>query len=129
MVRARKSKGDLLLTMLESTPFPPGAHPPSSNVECSAASGSTGVVVKSEPVEKMDLFASEWPPLSTPEEANLLIGDQGAASGSAASPPVTIKREPAEQTAVTKRVRFAPVALLDEGDVEYVCGIHGCPLR
>ena len=59
----------------------------------------------------MDIFASN----SNPE-------------GAVTSPPssISIKREPDEQTAVTKRVRFVPVAPLDEGDVTHLCGINGC---
>jgi hypothetical protein len=67
------------------------------------------------PAEEMDIFASS----SNPEEPN----------GAVTSPPISIsiKREPPDgQTAVTKRVKFAPVAPLDEGDVEHLCGINGC---
>jgi hypothetical protein len=71
--------------------------------------------------EEMDLFASN----SHLEEAN------GAATTT--SPPISIKREPdedLEQTAVTKRVRFAlPVAPVDEEDVVQLCGINGCRPR
>ena len=73
----------------------------------------------------MDVFASDSNPA---ELAGVAIGDQGAANGAVASPPVSVsvKREPDEQTAVTKRVRFVPVAPLDEGDVQQLCGISGC---
>ena len=83
------------------------------------------VAVTSEPVEEMDVFASDSNPA---ELAGVAIGDQGAANGAVASPPVSVsvKREPDEQTAVTKRVRFVPVAPLDEGDVQQLCGISGC---
>ena len=66
---------------------------------------------RSEPAKEMDIFASN----SNPE-------------GAVTSPPssISIKREPDEQTAVTKRVRFVPVAPLDEGDVTHLCGINGC---
>ena len=91
--------------------------------EWSAASAE--VAVTSEPSEEMDVFASDSNPA---ELAGVAIGDQGAANGAVASPPVSVsvKREPDEQTAVTKRVRFVPVAPLDEGDVQQLCGISGC---
>jgi hypothetical protein len=67
------------------------------------------------PAEEMDIFASS----SNPEEPN------GAVTSTPIS--ISIKREPPDgQTAVTKRVKFAPVAPLDEGDVEHLCGINGC---
>ena len=64
---------------------------------------------RSEPAKEMDIFSN-----SNPE-------------GAVTSPPISIsiKRED-EQTAVTKRVRFVPVAPLDEGDVQQLCGISGC---
>ena len=64
---------------------------------------------RSEPAKEMDIFSN-----SNPE-------------GAVTSPPISIsiKRED-EQTAVTKRVRFVPVAPLDEGDVTHLCGINGC---
>ena len=75
-------------------------------------------------IEEMDLFATN----SHLEEAN----------GAATTPfGISIKREPdadLEQTAVTKRVRFAlPVAPVDEEDVDedvvHLCGINGCRPR
>ena len=78
-------------------------------------------VPRSASIEEMDLFASN----SHLEEAN----------GAATTPfGISIKREPdadLEQTAVTKRVRFAlPVAPVDEEDVDedvvQLCGINGC---
>ena len=89
---------------------------------------STGVVIKSEPAEELDLFASDWPPMSN-NPASLPIGGQGAASGQTAFVSLNTKRAADGQTGVTKRVRFAPVTQYDEGDVEHVCGIHGCPRR
>ena len=77
-------------------------------------------VPRSASIEEMDLFASN----SHLEEAN----------GAATTPfGISIKREPdadLEQTAVTKRVRFAlPVAPVDEEDVDedvvQLCGING----
>ena len=86
---------------------------------------STGVI-KSEPAEELDLFASDWPPMSNNlEAASLPIGGQGAASGQTAFVSLNTKRAADGQTGVTKRVRFAPVTKYDEGDVEHVCGIHG----
>ena len=77
-------------------------------------------VPRSASIEEMDLFASN----SHLEEAN----------GAATTPfGISIKREPdadLEQTAVTKRVRFAlPVAPDDEEDVVQLCGINGCRPR
>ena len=77
-------------------------------------------VPRSTSIEEMDLFASN----SHLEEAN----------GAATTPfGISIKREPdadLEQTAVTKRVRFAlPVAPVDEEDVDedvvQLCGFNG----
>ena len=71
--------------------------------------------------EEMDLFACN----SHLEEAKW--------AATSTSPPISIKREPdedLEQTAVTKRVRFAlPVAPVDEEDVVQLCGINGCRPR
>ena len=89
---------------------------------------STGGIIKSEPAEELDLFASDWPPMSN-NPASLPIGGQGAASGQTAFVSLNTKRAADGQTGVTKRVRFAPVTKYDEGDVEHVCGIHGCPRR
>ena len=105
---------------------PPLAAASRSSVNAGHAQ-SKDIVVKSEPVEEMDLFASDWSLSNREELGSLATGGQGAASGSVASPlaSASTKRAPDDQTAVIKRVRFALVAPLDEGNVEYVCGING----
>ena len=119
--------GRLAPTSMPDQAAPPLAAASRSSVNGGHAQRSKDIVVKSEPVEEMDLFASDWSLSNREELGSLATGGQGAASGSVASPlaGASTKRAPDDQTAVTKRVRFALVAPLDEGDVEYVCGING----